>query len=441
MTVLTRAYASPPRSRGARPIALGNGYTAVSGDAYALFYNPAGLRDINQQEITLDYGRSHSAGETARSDFNGLYAMPWRWKDRPIPIAFGIYGERPVPGSHIVDITAGGGLDVPADRWTKGFIKVPVRGGLALTLRSQNGEKLSNRVGASKLTAGLTGGLMAPLGRNHQLGFAVRHLSPASGDPRGPSLHLGFFRHHREFLDMYAELEYGRGGVWRFHPGFEWLLARGVLRPRLGWGFRDNGGVDSLATGVGLYISPLQIDVAHLIPLKTLNDNMSQFRVSLSYRFGRPQFSEIYYDRALEAASQLDQRVLSLTVKEAELKASLAEVEQRNRLAREELENVKARIQALRDQDLLGDRDAKIRDLKARVHSLESQLSDQRQQTNQLRRQKATVRTHTVAAGDTLQKLAKEYYGDANQWKKIYNANTDKIDRGLPKVGAKLVIP
>jgi 5'-nucleotidase len=55
--------------------------------------------------------------------------------------------------------------------------------------------------------------------------------------------------------------------------------------------------------------------------------------------------------------------------------------------------------------------------------------------------QKPAIRTHVVKAGDTLQSLAREFYGDPGQWKKIYNANADKIERGLPRIGEKLVIP
>jgi nucleoid-associated protein YgaU len=39
----------------------------------------------------------------------------------------------------------------------------------------------------------------------------------------------------------------------------------------------------------------------------------------------------------------------------------------------------------------------------------------------------ASGRTHTVVKGDTLSKLAKQYYGNANQWKRIYEANQDVI--------------
>lgn len=34
---------------------------------------------------------------------------------------------------------------------------------------------------------------------------------------------------------------------------------------------------------------------------------------------------------------------------------------------------------------------------------------------------------YVVKAGDSLSKIAKEFYGDAKRWKEIYEANKDKI--------------
>ena len=441
LLLVTLAQASPPRSRGARPVALGNGYTAESGDVYSLFYNPAGLYEINQKQVAVDYGRSYSETEPARSDFNGLYAMPWKWKESYMPLAYGFYGEQPVPGGHIIDFTMGGALKAPMDKWTRGFYQIPTTGGLALTVRHQKGDDRSPIVGKSAIALGLTGGFHSKIDRKHKVGVSIRHLFAGDGDPRGASLNFGFLRYHRPYLTFLTDLEYSRGGVFRFHPGFEWILNRGVLRPRLGWGFRDNKAVDSVATGVGFYLSPLQVDITYLIPIKSLADNAGQFRASLVYRFGRPQFTEIYYDRALEAASSLDLNVLELTAKEAELKSSVYELEQKLRMAKEELKDSRSRIESLKDQDILGQRDEEIRRLKTKVKSLEGKLSAARSDNKRLRKKKATIRTHTVKPGDTLQGLALDYYGDSNQWKKIYNANSDKIERGLPRVGAKLVIP
>jgi nucleoid-associated protein YgaU len=39
----------------------------------------------------------------------------------------------------------------------------------------------------------------------------------------------------------------------------------------------------------------------------------------------------------------------------------------------------------------------------------------------------AQRRTYTVKKGDSLSKIAKQVYGDASQWRRIYEANKDQI--------------
>lgn len=50
--------------------------------------------------------------------------------------------------------------------------------------------------------------------------------------------------------------------------------------------------------------------------------------------------------------------------------------------------------------------------------------------------------TYTVQAGDTLSKIAKEYYGDSGQYRAIFEANRDKLDDpDSIEVGQELKIP
>ena len=55
----------------------------------------------------------------------------------------------------------------------------------------------------------------------------------------------------------------------------------------------------------------------------------------------------------------------------------------------------------------------------------------------------ATAATsYTVKAGDSLSASAKREYGDAGQWKRIFEANRDKIDNpDLIHPGQELTIP
>ncbi len=53
-----------------------------------------------------------------------------------------------------------------------------------------------------------------------------------------------------------------------------------------------------------------------------------------------------------------------------------------------------------------------------------------------------TMQTYTVAKGDNLSKIAKNFYGNANKWRLIFEANQDQISNpDLIKIGQVLKIP
>jgi LysM repeat protein len=54
----------------------------------------------------------------------------------------------------------------------------------------------------------------------------------------------------------------------------------------------------------------------------------------------------------------------------------------------------------------------------------------------------SSARTYKVQPGDTLSKIAKEVYGNANEYNKIFEANRDKLnDPNKIQVGQELKIP
>jgi nucleoid-associated protein YgaU len=54
----------------------------------------------------------------------------------------------------------------------------------------------------------------------------------------------------------------------------------------------------------------------------------------------------------------------------------------------------------------------------------------------------SSARTYTVVSGDSLSKIAKREYGDAQKWHAIYEANRDKIKNpDLIHPGQVLTIP
>jgi nucleoid-associated protein YgaU len=54
----------------------------------------------------------------------------------------------------------------------------------------------------------------------------------------------------------------------------------------------------------------------------------------------------------------------------------------------------------------------------------------------------AGTRSYVVQSGDSLSKIAKKFYGDANAWHRIFEANKDRIKNpDLIQPGWKLEIP
>ena len=57
-------------------------------------------------------------------------------------------------------------------------------------------------------------------------------------------------------------------------------------------------------------------------------------------------------------------------------------------------------------------------------------------------RSRSAGQSYKVQSGDTLSKIAKQYYGNANDYMKIFEANRDKLsDPDKIQVGQELVIP
>jgi len=51
-------------------------------------------------------------------------------------------------------------------------------------------------------------------------------------------------------------------------------------------------------------------------------------------------------------------------------------------------------------------------------------------------------RTHVVVDGDTLTKISLQYYGTANRWREIYDANRNVLPNpSILSIGSTLAIP
>jgi LysM repeat protein len=85
--------------------------------------------------------------------------------------------------------------------------------------------------------------------------------------------------------------------------------------------------------------------------------------------------------------------------------------------------------------------DPQYRDLTCDL-TVDSSLSPQQAQAAAATAGGSSQRTYTVKPGDTLSKISQEFYGNANQYNRIFEANRDKLsDPNKIQVGQQLVIP
>jgi uncharacterized protein YidB (DUF937 family) len=78
----------------------------------------------------------------------------------------------------------------------------------------------------------------------------------------------------------------------------------------------------------------------------------------------------------------------------------------------------------------------------SKVQAGSSSTASEPAPARQQRAQAPQEQWYTVAPGDSLSKIAKRYYGDAQQWRRIYDANREEVkDPDLIHPGQRLRIP
>lgn len=440
-------FARPLPTAGARALAMGGAYGAENEDVNTLFFNPAGLMGLTGPELSASYGRLSLGRASTITEGHGAYSWPTQVLNHSLNAAAGFQAQSVASGAHVFDIVGGAAMDVP----TRGVIPWPVKGGAVLKIRHQQGNDLDSQIGKSSFGLGLDFGAQTIFSKNTAVGLALKDLYPSGANPPGPRLVLSGKQIFGNLAMALADVEVRRN-VTALHLGTEWFLYRKLLRLRVGNGFSSDGS-DHLALGAGFNFSPAQIDVAYLIPMRTFNDRSDQFRATLVYRFNAPKFSELYFDRALDMAEELDRRVAALQEKQAQLKGAIEDLEQSRRLSEEDLSRLSVRRvegqkevdeSLLKAQNRVAEAEQRLRQLEERSRQVEERIRRAEQRGPA---RSAPVDTgprqkiHVVQAGDTLRSIAAKYYKDPERWKAIFNANKDKINRGRPVVGTTLIIP
>lgn len=415
---------------GARAMGMGSAFAAVADDGSALFYNPAGTANTPYIQAGGTLSRFQSPVGTL-THMSATYLRPYE------PINTATVGAAYYLGRQ----TNGGDKDVLLFNYAQEYKVRDIPFSKPLKVGA-NAKFVNVDKGAAggKFGLGFDAGVLARTEMGFNLAAALMDLTTDVGVPRGGLTLAASYNWKRRLL-FAGDLRM-KGGHSEFYPGVEASFHQGLLRVRGGKGVPLDG-VGTLALGVGVNFSPAILDVAMSIPINGINRRGGAFSGTFTYRFGAPSFAGQFVGQAASQAESLRAEIARLEdqLKTTQQKAGTAEVE---RSASEgELRVLEKRVGEAQDQ---------YRALLKRNEELDYRSAEKAASARPGPKPRALPRApkpvvpawpkrHRAVAGDTLRSLAGKYYGDPNLWERIYDANRDKVDRGLPTEGATLVIP
>lgn len=423
---------------GAKAMGMGYAYTAVADDPYAMFFNPAGTANTPYSQISTSLGRMDSPVGTMA--FGSLaYLRPFE------PVNSATVGS----AYFIERQFDGGDQDVFLLHYAQELrladlnLSRPLK--LGANFKFLNVDRGSN--GGSAFGAGFDVGALLRSTFGLQAGLAVTDLTTNVGVQR-PKIALGAAYTWQRWLTAAADLRV-RQGLTELYPGIEASFHQGLLKARVGRGFQLDG-VKQIAFGLGMNFSPVVLDVAMTIPTAGVlaRGRGGAYQASLNYRFGAPSFSGSFVGQAASQAETLKADILRLEERKKTLEEQTRTSETHREISQGEVRVLETRVRELEDQYRLlqkrrDEMTYEIEDVKLRQRVLTAPPPEAPKipKAPPAPKGPAWPKRHVVQPGDTLRSLSKQYYGDANLWERIYEANRDKVERGLPQEGAELVIP
>ncbi|MFI5344829.1 MAG: hypothetical protein ACHQ51_00495 [Elusimicrobiota bacterium] len=417
---------------GARAMGMGNAFGAVADDAFGMWYNPAGTANAPYTQAAGTVNRLQSPRGTL-TEVSGAYVRPYE------PVNTGTIGA----SYNLERQQNSGDMDTLLFNYAQEIKIQSVP--LSKPLKVGGNFKFVNvdrgRAGGGKFGMGFDAGALARTDMGLSVGAALTDLTSSVGVPRGGLLLATAYTWDRRVT--FAGDFRVKGGLAEFYPGVEATFLQGLLKARVGKGLRLDG-VSTVAFGLGVNFSPVVLDVAMSLPTTGINYLAGGYQATLHYRFGAPSFAGQFVGAAAAEAERLRREINNLEDRKKTAEQEAQSAESNKSAATGELRVLQKR--ALEAQD-------EYRSLLKKNEELDYRAADKaaglQPAAKPVALPKAPRRapppawpkSHKVAPGDTLRSLAGKYYGDPNLWEKIYDANPDKVDRGLPVEGAYLTIP
>ena len=414
---------------GARAMGMGSAFSAIADDAFGLFYNPAGPANTPYVQGAGTLGRMLSP-KGPLSFATGSYLRPYEAiNTATIGAAYHLERQR-----------NGGDIDSMLFNYSQEYRvrQVPLSKPLKI---GANAKIVNSDAGSGgKFGLGFDVGAIARSNMGLSAGIVLSDFVTALAYPR-PGITLATAYAWNRRLTLAGDFRV-RGGLAEFYPGIEATFHQGLLRVRAGKGLALDG-VSTLAFGLGVNFSPMILDIAMSLPTAGLNRSGGGYQATFSYRFGAPSFTGQFVGEAAARAETLRSDLSSLEEKRKTMSQQAGTAESNRAAAESQLRVLEKRVAEAQDEyrALLKRND----ELDYRAAEKAAALMGRPKPVEVKVRAKpappAWPKRHVVKAGDTLRTMAKQYYGDPNQWERIYDANREKVERGLPAEGASLLIP
>lgn len=334
LAALLAALAAPARAAftdlgaGARAPGMGNAFTAVADDLYAIYYNPAGLAQLDRPQFSAAYARLYM-GLSDGSDL-GLshvtYASPLRsgrwgvlgggfqrfaldsiYSEQSLYLSWGRRVLQRESGSRLL-------LGLNFKYLSRSFSQLPE----AFNACNDGG---CSGLGADPVLSGATSkstmdadfGLLYRFPRRFQLGLAVQHLMEpdvgfAGSDKLGRNIRFGV-GYKSLWMNLTGELRMDASptgsadrdlivGAERYFPTLDY--GQFGVRGSMGLGSRD---FRQFTMGMSYRINKIQTDYAFLLPIGGgVKGTAGTHRLAMTFHFGAPtQEEELTQDLLLQA--------------------------------------------------------------------------------------------------------------------------------------------
>lgn len=401
---------------GARANSIGSAFSSIADNSYGVFYNPAGLTQIKNTELSSGIGRRLSDNGNL-GEFSIAYARPLPDTENSV-FGFGYDAIRQSKVGKRDSFLFG-----YSDQFTLKYFQLPIMwGGNFKIISLRYPDK-------THFGFGLDGGVILSSKQNFRTALVLSDLDTGMGKSF-VTLTIGNSWQYKDTI-FAMDLRI-RGGYSEFFPGIEHKLFNDLLRIRAGKGINLEGN-DYLVTGFGFNLDPVVIDLSYSFPWQGLHKNAGVYEFNFTYKFEAPSFNEKLVEEASAKVSELNRKIDELRKQKNELEVQITKYQTNKGVLESDLVLMQTRMRELEE---------KVKQLE--IEAIDAEFKKQnppKKPAPIIKKQEKWPKIHKVMPGDTLRSIAGKYYGNQNLWQLIYDANQDKIYRGLPKEGEILKIP